>query len=386
MMHLDTHTAVFVSTVITAVTSLALLLFSLSKRENWLFLWAALASGSLAGAQMLVFLRGRISDFFSIIVANGLALLCLIAFFEVIRRLRAIRSKERFVGPCLLVIQIGFFLWYTYREPNFLARSIVIISALSIMNICILKLLLIHAPKDQRVPYMFAALPFLVGLLGPALRIWTFFFGTGWGEYSYDSPAFALSVTHYGTQAVWMTLSLVFIVSNELRSQIAEMALTDPLTGALNRRALYDAATREMSRAKRSGASLSVIMTDIDHFKYINDSYGHQAGDAILAHTVDVYQKILRTEDILARYGGEEFVIVVPGSDLNEALSVAERLRIACKENTLIFENHSIPITSSFGVTSCVDNTMTYEALVKEADNALYRAKEEGRDRVVSLH
>ena len=381
-MHLDTFTSFFVTSFITLTTSLALLFFSLSQRQYRLFFWASLANGSLAGAQLFMALRGTISDLASIIVANSLALLYLIFFYEVIRRLFSASPKGRLIGPFLLAIQTALLIWYTYYQPDFSIRVIVISFSLCTMTACLLKLIVMHSPKRQRLFYLFAALPFLLFFLFSASRIIVFFVSKGIAETSYESPSFSFTATFYGTEAVWMTLSFVFIVINQIHTQVREMALIDPLTGALNRRALRDSAEREIAKAKRANAPLCLIITDIDHFKDVNDSYGHQAGDAVLAHVVNLYKKILRTEDILARYGGEEFVAVLPGALPSEALSVAERLREACKQNAMLFGNQPIPITSSYGVACFTSAAMGFESLVKQADDALYKAKKEGRDRV----
>lgn len=386
MIPLDTFTSFFVTSFITLTISLALLLFSLSQRRYRLFLWAAIANGSLAGAQYFMALRGTISDLSSIVVANALALLYLIFFYEVIRRLFSISSRERLIGPILLAVQTPFLIWFTYYDPNFSVRVIVISLSLCTMTACLLKLLVMHSPKRQRVFYLFAALPFLLFFLFSASRIILFFVNKGIAETSYESASFSFTATFYGTEAVWMTLSVVFIVINKIHAQVKEMALIDPLTGVLNRRALRDFAEREIAKARRTNAPLCLIITDIDHFKNVNDAYGHQAGDAVLSHLVNLYKKILRTEDILARYGGEEFVAVLPNARLDEAVSIAERLRNACKKNALVFGNHRIPITSSYGVASFTDDATEFESIVKQADDALYQAKREGRDRVVALN
>ena len=385
MVILDTSTAFFVSTVITAASSIAILLFSLSRKENRLFLWGALASSSLAGTLWLISLRGKVPDSLSIVLANELGVLSTVAFYEIYCRLLAVRGKGQLVGPVLLVIQFGLLLFFTYQTPDFAARVIITSSALGIMSIHVMKLLVNHAPKKHYLSYFFAAIPFIMIMLVSVLRIIPIIMGTQIAETSYESPAFAFYAAFYGIVSVWSTIGVIFIMSNKLHSEISEIAMLDPLTRVYNRRSLNDAVAREMSRAKRLGVSLSVIITDIDHFKHVNDSYGHQAGDAILVHLVTLYKKFLRTEDILVRYGGEEFLVLLPGINLEGAYSVAERLREICKQEPLVFENHPIPVTSSYGVASYDDGPMSFDAILKKADEALYRAKKEGRDRVIAV-
>lgn len=224
-MHLDSYTSIFASTLITTTTCLALLFFSLSRKENRLFLWAALSSGSLAGAQFLLLLRGKIPDFFSILIANVLAVLCLIAFFEIIRRFTRTRTWERFVGPSILVIQSLLFYWYTYYHPDFSIRVVIASFSYSIMTVFILKLLLLNFPKGQHFSYIFAAGPFFLVFLISIIRIFLFFSGMQFPENSYESPAYALSATVYGVVSVWMTLSVVFITSNTLQTQMNEIII-----------------------------------------------------------------------------------------------------------------------------------------------------------------
>jgi diguanylate cyclase (GGDEF)-like protein/PAS domain S-box-containing protein len=150
-------------------------------------------------------------------------------------------------------------------------------------------------------------------------------------------------------------------------------AVTDELTGATNRRGWDEELPREMSRALRSGAPLTVAIMDLDHFKRYNDAFGHQAGDRLLRSATAAWSERLRTTDLLARYGGEEFAVVLPGCDAEAAARVADALR------------HAVPddATCSIGVATW-DRSETVAELVARADAALYRAKDGGRDRVVS--
>ena len=301
-MQLDTHTALFVSASILTAVGSAVLFFSSIKKENRFFIWAAIAAFGFAGTLYLMYFRGRISDFFSIVVANELGVICLTSFFESFRYLINVRSMERFAGPLLLVIQPMFISWYTYYEPNFSARVFIASITFCIMCFCIAKLLLTNMMKNQASLRILTSIPFIFMFIFSIIRIFIFIFGKEFPENSLESSAFAMSTAIYGIIAVWTILCLVFMVSNSLQNQVAEMALADPLTGTLNRRALRDTAEREIARSKRNATPLSLIIADLDHFKKVNDIYGHQAGDAILIHVVAQYKKILRSEDVLARY------------------------------------------------------------------------------------
>lgn len=174
-------------------------------------------------------------------------------------------------------------------------------------------------------------------------------------------------------------------LSNEL---LLRMSVTDPLTGVANRRSLEDLLGREVARARRSHAPLSLIMADIDFFKQYNDTYGHQAGDDCLRAVAGALGSCLRRScDLLARYGGEEFAAVIPDTDQEGALRVAEMMRRAVRDLGLPHASSAAAgeVTASFGVaTSTVDETWDARTLVAAADQALYAAKTAGRDRVAA--
>jgi diguanylate cyclase (GGDEF)-like protein len=173
--------------------------------------------------------------------------------------------------------------------------------------------------------------------------------------------------------------------SNELRRQkeAAELlARTDELTGLPNRRAFYEAANHEIQRALRYGVPLTLVLTDIDHFKSINDNYGHHVGDAVLQAFARSLSASIREVDLAGRWGGEEFVILMPNTSLEEALQVAERMRLAVAGTPMRAGRHSFGYTTSFGVATFSTDVPTLDALLSRADEALYRAKERGRNRI----
>jgi diguanylate cyclase (GGDEF)-like protein len=155
----------------------------------------------------------------------------------------------------------------------------------------------------------------------------------------------------------------------------------DSLTGVMNRRAIRDVLRRELSRCRRERQTLGVILADVDHFKKINDHYGHAAGDAVLVSVVQRISSTLRTYDIVGRYGGEEFLIIAPGCDLELAEKLAERIRNAVSEDPVDLGTEMANVTLSLGVTLGTA-TSDPEFLVTMADTAMYRAKRNGRNRV----
>ena len=170
----------------------------------------------------------------------------------------------------------------------------------------------------------------------------------------------------------------------EANLRLQQESTRDPLTGLYNRRYLEETMQRETRRAARAEHALSVLMLDLDHFKKFNDTYGHDAGDTVLREAASLFTKSVRAEDIVCRYGGEEFVIILPLADINIAQARAERIR--GKLHNLPILHHGQPlgaVTVSIGVAALPQHGTSPNELLEAADGALYRAKGEGRDRVV---
>jgi diguanylate cyclase len=171
--------------------------------------------------------------------------------------------------------------------------------------------------------------------------------------------------------------------THSLRSHLKRrkvQALSDPLTGIPNRLAFDDRMKREFARWKRYRGALTLMILDVDHFKNINDSYGHKAGDKALKLIAVVLQQNLRETDFLARYGGEEFIVLLPETPLERVAPVAEKLRRAIEASDFHHRGERVPITLSGGYAQFAGED-TPEVVFQKADEALYRAKSEGRNR-----
>jgi diguanylate cyclase (GGDEF)-like protein len=176
--------------------------------------------------------------------------------------------------------------------------------------------------------------------------------------------------------------AMVDITDQKLaRERLHELATRDALTGTYNRRYLEELLRTEVERADRYSRPLTVAMIDVDHFKRVNDTYGHPVGDEVLRAIVSRCQKAIRISDALGRYGGEEFVLVLPETALNEARVVAERVRNSVSGALVVVGDRALPITVSIGLAS-FQNKEKAEALLARADKALYAAKAAGRNRL----
>jgi len=168
------------------------------------------------------------------------------------------------------------------------------------------------------------------------------------------------------------------------RLLLMQSAATDGLTGAMTRRAFRDEADRQLSIAARQSQCLSCIVFDVDHFKQVNDTRGHAAGDVVLKAVAGICRKHLRTEDLFGRLGGEEFAVILPKIDRETAATIAERLRATIEAETITIEDRPLKVTASFGISSISIVGKDIETLLAQADAAMYHAKHSGRNRCVS--
>jgi diguanylate cyclase (GGDEF)-like protein len=186
--------------------------------------------------------------------------------------------------------------------------------------------------------------------------------------------------------AIVSTLGFLMLQKERAEGEAVRMATMDPLTGAYNRRTFHEIAERELSRIRRAGQPLSIILVDIDHFRPVNDKYGIRVGDEVLQKLADIVRTALRKEDMLVRYGGEEFLVLLPDVPGPGAVVVAGRIRKAVEAQPLIAGGHSLPLTVSVGVSARLDEgPESIENLLSRADEALALAKQRGRNRVVAL-
>jgi diguanylate cyclase (GGDEF)-like protein len=192
--------------------------------------------------------------------------------------------------------------------------------------------------------------------------------------------AFGVHSCAYALVAIGFLASVLI----EYQQHLSHLATEDPLTGLLNRRGLEDALSLSLAQAARKALNTSAIMVDIDHFKRVNDSFGHEVGDQVIKLVAEFLRTMSRASDVVARTGGEEYLLILPDTSLDAARVLAERIRMAIAEHPLLVSRQRIPVTVSLGVAS-VTGEADLDELYKEADRAMYLAKRGGRNRVASV-
>jgi diguanylate cyclase (GGDEF)-like protein len=213
------------------------------------------------------------------------------------------------------------------------------------------------------------------------------FFSLNYGLQYSLSEVLVSVVFFFGAVFVLLVCLLAYRTTQELKRiyVLEQETITDPLLGIFNRRFLDRRMLEEVLRAQRHRLDLSLLMVDIDNFKQVNDTWGHQVGDLVLQHLIQMLEADLRQTDILARFGGEEFVILLPHTSEEDAFKLAEKLRRIVEQTPL----HRIPelrVTVSIGTSSLLPDGDDAHSLLERADKSMYRAKREGRNRVVSYH
>lgn len=336
--------------------------------------------GLVALGWLLVALRGLLPDFITIALADGLLItgFCL--------ELAAIIEFGGGSAPRLLLIAPGLlvFLLLIPLSSSYVGTTFLMSFALIVLFCAVATAALRYGPHGGPGRWVLAVACFAstAMLIVRAAEI-------GLSPDIYTSvyvSSHIQGVTFIALFASTIVVPVGFLLMHRERDEVKlhKLATIDVLTGLYNRRAFLDLAGREIARARRLKSPYAVLMLDLDLFKRVNDDYGHQAGDQVLADFAAVAMHSVRTEDLVGRYGGEEFCILLPSAAMPQAITIAERLRMAVSLRPL--GNLPRVTTVSIGVVACSGaSAVSLDAAISRADEALYRAKHEGRDRVVGL-
>ncbi len=292
-------------------------------------------------------------------------------------RERVVPWRVIFIIPAFMLV--GLMLLLDTLEPRMLLATLVLMLQCALILYWAWR----HGERPGKA-HLLLEIGALISLVGLGMRVVAVANGTA-VEMRYDTSNLKQSISvAIGTVTVMMySIGLVLMAKERSESRLQHLALHDVLTGTLNRRAILERFASELDRARGQQASLAVAMIDIDHFKRINDLYGHLAGDEVLCHCVRQLQQRLRQGDSLGRYGGEEFLLLLPATDRAGALTAVQGLREAIARSPARFAGDHIELRFSVGLWCGVPgNKDSTASLLAQADAALYQAKAAGRDTV----
>ncbi|WP_455842916.1 GGDEF domain-containing protein [Lelliottia jeotgali] len=374
------HTPTLFAAVALVATILAfcLLLVGQSNRQDNLWLTACgLLAHALAYVCYTVY--GHAPLWLSYGVGNSLLSLALAFYSASLFRVReqAVPWRQVFIIPaCMLV---GLMLLLDTLEPRMLLATLVLMLQCALILYWVRR----HVERPGRA-HLLLQIGAVVSLVGLGMRALAVVNGTA-VEMRYDTSNLKQSISvAIGTVTVMMySIGLVLMAKERSESRLKHLALRDVLTGTYNRRAILERFAVELDRARGERSSLAVAMIDLDHFKRINDLYGHLAGDEVLCHCVRQLEQRLRHGDSLGRYGGEEFLLLLPHADRDGAMAALQGLREAIALSPAHFAGDQITLRFSVGLWCGVPGPHdTTASLLAQADAALYQAKAAGRNTV----
>ena len=340
---------------------------------------------SIAAGFLLIGMRSIVSDWISIVAANTVIIIGVTSMGIGVLNYLAI-AYQKFKNLSFVLIGLGLicFYFYSFVQPNINIRIIIISVILATLCLYLAnsmrgKKLKVENPFVNVVKYTFV----FSGLVFAFRGIWT----------TQELPIVSFmdaGLVHGASLVVFQIMAVVtsflmsWSASIRLEKSLEVKAMIDPLTQLYNRRALEELAFKELSRCERIQSPLAVILMDIDHFKQVNDNYGHLSGDEVLTQIARRIENKIRKNDVLARYGGEEFIILLPHTHGADALKIAKKLKDVISKDPFPLSKiqRALVLTASFGVTGVSGQTQDWQSIVERADNALYLAKAGGRNQV----
>ncbi|OQK46324.1 amino acid transporter [Vibrio vulnificus] len=382
---LDLRTLCIVTSCICLSYGIGLALFNRAhiKHHNLMtFVLALMLVGSSTG---LIALRGLLPDFVSIVIANVMISAGFSCFLHGYSKFRKIHNRFAQISLSLLIPLALSFVYFTYVAPSLSTRIVVVAAFMSLTLYMTAYNVRKGLASDSPVPVNIIAASF--SIIGTIELIRAIYFSI-WPEDQYfnasDASLFVLQMSYlFGTLNIAITtFGLVWLINERLISSLQEMSFKDNLTGFFNRHGLEQQLPQLVHTSQESQQPLSALMLDIDHFKLINDTYGHLEGDNILKRCAEEIQSLLPTEHLAFRYGGEEFLVILKSCNLSQAQKLAETIRQTIEAKQLAMLSGR-SLTLSIGLTDLhpedhIDN------LIKRADQALYLAKSQGRNQVVA--
>lgn len=381
-MALDIRTLVVIALLTSVVSFFSMIFLYLGHRRETALRYGVIGLGLQCVGLLLIGLRFLIPDTLSIVAANTLLIAsysCMVAVARIFYG-RPPAWTLLAIAPLLTLALFGYFTWV---RDDATTRTFLYSATTAILMPLIAREF--ARPIEDETwsgPRLLLQTTLYAYTLAMLLRILLVMVG---GEIGIMNPSAGNALAFIvGTMLIgFWPFGLALLVGQRLQGQQRHLATTDPLTGILNRRGFEECVELELARSRRTGETVSLLLLDIDHFKRINDLYGHLAGDSALARFADRIGSTLREIDSFGRLGGEEFATLLPATSHAQALEAAERLHNSIVGLELKAGDRPYSLTVSIGVASNDGDGEDYASLYREVDRRLYVAKEAGRNRVV---
>lgn len=334
---------------------------------------------------LLLGLRGQISDGLSILLGNAVLM---VSYAETTRALRLLLGVPQHRRALAVIGAVGWLgiAWYAQVDPDYRMRVYFALLSLGIY----MAMLLWPLRHALRRGGSIAQRVMLLVLLG-ACAAWLFRLNglsAGAGQSSdllVATPGNIANMIYSAVEPVLASIGFLLMYNENAQAELRRLARTDPLTGVLNRMALDESVQTLFRQPANHRPGCAALMIDVDHFKTINDRFGHGGGDGVLATLARTLADQLRVGDVLGRIGGEEFLILLPDTAMDAAIALGERLRAVVADLRLELDGEPQTITISIGVAVRAPNDQEPGMLIRRADHALYAAKHAGRNRVTAL-
>ncbi len=335
-------------------------------------------------ALVLLSFRNLIPDLFSVLISNTMIITGLIFLLFGFGKFLSTRVNHN-LNYAILILYVILHAYFSLVNPDLTLRKIVFSMATILIFTQCLELLVRREIRVQQINSIGVGLicaglvisslaRVIIAMILPPDQLFL-------ASNVYDTAVLLV----YQFLHIALTFSLTLMITRRLSNQLEDMAMKDGLTGLINRRYFFIRGLEEVKRTLRYKNPLSVIMLDIDHFKRINDTFGHEAGDKTLVCIASILTRNVREVDLAARLGGEEFAILVPNTNAADALVLAERLRHEIETTSCSSLAGKANVTASIGVASLTQEMTDLDALLRDADTAMYQAKGRGRNRVVLM-
>jgi len=378
-MGLDIRTLTIVTVAFALVCFLALLaIYTIYPKNKGLLVFTSGFLGFAIGFLLIGF-RADIPLFLSVIIGN-----ISIGLGTVVMGKGALQFlKSEFIffrcSMVILILVACLLFYFLYVEPSVNARIVSVSFGLAaILAIC--AMLMLTVESDVKVAQRVTVIPLVVVSLFFFIRgVLTIAEEEKLG-FMQSGTLHQLSFFFFIFLMIFSILGMFLMTTSRLENRLKRKSLKDSLTGLYNRFAIDELVEKEVARCKRHNTSLSIVLLDLDHFKSINDEFGHTVGDAVLHNLGKVLNKCVRGTDIAIRYGGEEFLVVLPETDTSGALQFAAKIRKHLKDIPMS-KNPRLFVTASIGIAEFKADE-SFDQAVHEADSALYRSKENGRDTI----